>query len=237
MLHPVQAVTFDVGGTLIDPRPSVGHVYAQVAADNGCAAIDPELLNSRFRVAWKAFPRQLHCATDWAELVDQVFHGLVEPLPSRSFFPRLYDRFAEAAAWRIHEDVLPTLEALQRAGIRTAVLSNWDERLRPLLLRLGLADYFDPIVVSCEVGSAKPDPRIFRFAAAAMNLPPQEILHVGDDPLFDLEGACSARCQALLIARSQTDLALPRIPSLTEIPNVLRSIPSRHHLSTRKLRK
>jgi putative hydrolase of the HAD superfamily len=218
---PVQAVTFDVGGTLVDPRPSVGHVYAEVAASNGCPGIEPELLNSRFRSAWKAFPRQLHCAADWAELVDEVFLGLVDPLPSRSFFPRLYDRFAEAGAWQVHEDVIPAVQALQRAGIRTAILSNWDERLRHLLQRLGLTPYFDPIIVSCEVGCAKPDPEIFRFAANALNLPLQQILHVGDDPVFDFEAARKAQCHALLIARSQPDAGWPHIPALTEIPRLL----------------
>ncbi len=41
----IRAVTFDVGGTLIEPWPSVGHVYAEVAARHGVAAIDVATLN------------------------------------------------------------------------------------------------------------------------------------------------------------------------------------------------
>jgi putative hydrolase of the HAD superfamily len=230
MPDSIQAVTFDVGGTLIDPYPSVGHVYAEVAADAGHGHLEPAILEHRFRAAWKAFPRQLHNSTDWAELVDCVFDGLVLPPPSQSFFPQLYSHFSLPDAWRIHPDVMPALEALQQLNIRTAVLSNWDERLRPLLERLGLAPFFDPIIVSCEVGTAKPHPEIFRIAAAALDLSPAQILHVGDDPNFDWTGARQAGFNALLIRRSQPHDAVPHIQSLTQIPGFLnRMSPSPSH--------
>jgi putative hydrolase of the HAD superfamily len=226
MPEAIQAVTFDVGGTLIDPHPSVGHLYAQIAASLGAPPLDPGLLNQRFRATWKAFPRQLHSASDWSELVDQVFLDLIHPPPSRSFFPQLYARFAEPDAWRVYPDVLPTLETLRREGIRTAVLSNWDERLRPLLQRLNLDHFFDPIIVSCEVGAAKPDPAIFQFAASALDLSPDRILHVGDDPIFDLAGARGANLHALLIHRGHPHCTLPQIHSLTCIPTKLRLKPT-----------
>jgi phosphoglycolate phosphatase-like HAD superfamily hydrolase len=53
---PIQAVTFDVGGTLIDPWPSVGHVYAAVAAEHGLTGVDPESLNVRFAAASSVHP-------------------------------------------------------------------------------------------------------------------------------------------------------------------------------------
>ncbi len=217
----IQAVTFDVGGTLIDPHPSVGHVYAEIAAAFAGSPLDAQLLERRFRSVWKAFPRQLHSAADWAELVDEVFHDLVHPPPSQSFFPRLYARFAEPEVWRVYDDVLPTLKRLRRAGIRTAALSNWDERLRPLLEGLQLAQFFDPIIVSCEVGTAKPDPAIFHFAATALDLPPDSILHVGDDPVLDL-AASRAGFHAVLIDRSHPDCAWPHIHSLTRILEITR---------------
>jgi putative hydrolase of the HAD superfamily len=145
----------------------------------------------------------------------------VHPPPSQSFFPRLYERFSKPDVWRIYDDVLPTLEGLRRAGIRTAALSNWDERLRPLLEGLQLAHFFDPIIVSSEVGSAKPDPAIFHLAARALELPPDSILHVGDDPSLDL-AASRAGFHAVLIDRKHPDCAWPHIHSLTCIPELTR---------------
>src|ERR1700722_18252190 len=52
-MPPVHAITFDVGGTLIQPWPSVGHVYAEVAARHGIKPEAAETLNQRFAAAWK----------------------------------------------------------------------------------------------------------------------------------------------------------------------------------------
>ena len=50
----IQAVTFDVGGTLIECQPSVGHIYAEVAARHGYR-VSAAALNRRFKAAWRAF--------------------------------------------------------------------------------------------------------------------------------------------------------------------------------------
>ncbi len=223
MGHGIQAVSFDVGGTLIEPWPSVGHIYAETAKQFDGAMLDPELLNRRFHVSWKAMSRPLHSASDWAELVDQVFLDLVQPPPSRSFFSRLYDRFAEAGAWLLHPDVVPTLEGLSHEGTRLAVVSNWDHRLRPLLDQLGLSHFFNAVMVSCEVGAAKPDPAIFECVASALDLSPGSILHVGDDPLLDLAAAQSAGLRALLIQRGKPAKTFPHIESLREVIDFVHS--------------
>ena len=51
LLTQVRAVTFDVGGTLIKPSPSVGDIYAEVAARHGRKKVSPETLNRRFAAA------------------------------------------------------------------------------------------------------------------------------------------------------------------------------------------
>ena len=83
------------------------------------------------------------------------------------------------------------------------MVSNWDERLRPLLAALELAPCFDACLISCEVRSAKPDGMIFAAAAEALDLKAREILHVGDSDREDAGGALMAGMQALLIDRNQ----------------------------------
>src|SRR5689334_22838772 len=144
----IQAVSFDVGGTLIQPWPSVGHAYAEVAARNGFPGISPMVLNRRFARAWRALRRFTHRRHEWSKLVDETFRGLIKPLPARTFFPELYEHFGKPEAWRVFEDVLPALKRLKTQGTRLCVISNWDERLRPLLRRLELDGYFDVVVVS-----------------------------------------------------------------------------------------
>lgn len=86
------------------------------------------------------------------------------------------------------------LARLRRARIPVAVVSNWDSGLREHLERLDLAQLVDEIVVSAEVGVAKPDPAVFRLALERLGARPERSLHVGDDAA-DEEGARAAGMQ------------------------------------------
>jgi len=215
----IQAVTFDVGGTLIKPWPSVGHVYAEVAARHG-GSISPVALNQRFARAWGQLKDFNHSREEWAALVDETFAGLLKSPPSETFFAELYERFAEAAAWRLFDDVRPALDALAARDLNLGIISNWDERLRPLLGRLGLTKYFEAIVVSQEVGFPKPSPVIFEHASRLLGLAPEFILHVGDSREHDAEGAAAAGFQTRWLARGQPALVPGQMASLRELTEI-----------------
>ena len=217
----IQAITFDVGGTLIRPWPSVGHVYAEVAARHGVKGLFPEVLNKSFATAWRAKKNFQHTRKDWADLVDRTFAGLCEVQPSRTFFPAIYERFAGTDAWRIYDDVLPALDALASLGVQLAVISNWDERLRPLFQQFQLERHFETIVVSCEVGFAKPSPVIFEQASRRIGVAPAQILHVGDSLAEDVAGARAADFQAVLIDRNAESQADGRILSLRDLETLI----------------
>jgi putative hydrolase of the HAD superfamily len=222
-MESIQAVSFDVGGTLIEPWPSVGHVYAAVAAEHGHAGILPDILNHQFARAWKRKTGFDHSRPAWRTLVQETFANLLQPGQAAALLDDLYQQFARGAAWRMFDDVLPTLRALKTRGFRLAVVSNWDERLRPLLKDLELTPFFDAIVISVEVGAAKPAARIFQHCTAGLNLPPEVILHVGDSRAEDFEGARRAGMPAALIERkpdrdgadrlTRLELLLPRLPA------------------------
>jgi putative hydrolase of the HAD superfamily len=212
----IRAVTFDVGGTLIRPWPSVGHVYAEVAAENGFAGLDPDELTQRFGQAWSRLKPSHYSREEWAAIVDATFAGLIPDGASRALFPALYDRFNDARCWELFADVLPTLLSLKMAGLKLVILSNWDERLRPLLAGLELLPAFDEVVISCEAGAAKPARAIFETAEARLKLLPSELLHIGDSPREDLAGALACGWNALLIDRSRA-AAPDRVASLAQL--------------------
>jgi putative hydrolase of the HAD superfamily len=189
----IKAVTFDIGGTLIEPWPSVGHVYADVAESHGYQ-FAPDELNARFRTAWKAKHDFRHSRADWLSLVRLTFGT---PACDK-FFPELYDRFASAKVWRVFNDVRPALLRLKNQGLKLGVISNWDDRLRPLLDQLELTPFFDAIVISHEVGHCKPSPEIFREALRLLNLPGAQVLHVGDSETEDVQGAQRVGLQAVI---------------------------------------
>jgi FMN phosphatase YigB (HAD superfamily) len=97
-LRNIRAVTFDVGGTLVDPWPSVGHVYAEVATRHGVKDISPDMLNRRFVAAWRARKESAQTEAAWAEIADRVFLGLTARSPSQTFFPELYRYFSDTGS-------------------------------------------------------------------------------------------------------------------------------------------
>ena len=102
--------------------------------------------------------------------------------------------------------------------MRLAVISNWDDRLRVLLESLAIAHQFEVIIVSAEVGHTKPSPEIFRSAAEALQLPPDDILHVGDSEKEDHQGALAAGFQSRWLYR---DSAEPIGHSITSLEDLL----------------
>ncbi|HSR34483.1 MAG TPA: HAD-IA family hydrolase [Anaerolineae bacterium] len=136
----------------------------------------------------------------------------------------MFDWLLEGRFDRLFSDVLPTLEALQGMDIPMAVLSNFGTHLHDILRRFDLLDYFQFVVISAEVGLAKPDPRIFDLVVEHSNRPRQRLLYVGDHVGDDIAGARGAGLDAVLIDRRdhQPDALCPRIGSLLELVEYVR---------------
>ena len=217
-MRSVEAVTFDAGGTLIEPWPSVGEVYAAVAREFGieCSAAR---LNAQFANAWTTRTGFTYSRDEWHEVVRHSFLGMSEVSPK--LFDAIYERFAQSDAWLIYDDVIPALQTLEAMGLKLAVISNWDDRLIPLLEKLGLATYFDEIVVSAVHGSHKPEAGIFQHAAEKLGVPIERVLHVGDSMREDVEGAKAAGALAQRIRRSGRE-GVEDILKLTEVATFIR---------------
>lgn len=208
---PVKAVTFDVNGTLIH-SPRMGEIYADVLRRHGIAVAGSEIL-AVIRDVWQEFSCQQRLGEDrfsthpegsrgwWFRFIDRVGEHLGDARPSRFAKTELFERFAQADAWVIYEEVQEVLTALRNRGLRLAVLSNWDDRLPLLLERLELAPYFEAVVYSAAVGVEKPFPAIFQAALDRLDAAPEEVVHVGDRPQEDIEGAEAVGMRALHLAR------------------------------------
>ena len=105
---------------------------------------------------------------------------------------------SDVASWSVYHDEVWALAAgFRAAGGRTALLSNSG----PEVMARVRADHplearFDAVVVSCEVGLAKPDPRIFRLCLERLGLPATTALFV-DDRADNVEAAARVGLQTL----------------------------------------
>jgi putative hydrolase of the HAD superfamily len=209
----VQALLFDVGGTLIESRPSPAGVYSAVLSRRG-PPVTIEEVAPAFAQVWgemtQAHPRGLDRYHQlkggemewWGEFVRRVLILVGHPTPWREALDELVAAFADPALWHVFPEVPEVLDSLRRRGLRLAAVSNWDSRLPALLERLGLLSYFDATLVSALEGVEKPSTAIFERAANRLGVPVAECLFVGDSPLDDIRGAESAGMRAVLVDRT-----------------------------------
>ncbi len=166
----VRGILFDFGGVIHDMRWDVAR-----ALEEAHGLPPGSLVETLYRTpTWAA----IQCGRGERQAWLQEAHRLLEARAGRAL-PPLHE------TWRAAQHVIPENVALVRAlrpPYRTAILSNADASL-PQRLRegLGIRDLFDAVVCSAEVGIAKPEPAIYRLAAARLNLPPETCVFVDDD--------------------------------------------------------
>lgn len=186
---PIRALFVDAANTLLKPREPVGLTYARRARAHGHEA-DPVEVHHRFRAAMALaapIPGDVDGRRFWRPIVAQAVG-----VDDDALFEDLYAWYAEPRAWWVDVAALRTLGACARGGVRLGILSNWDTRLRGLYTRLALDRMFSTLICSSEVDAEKPDPAIFLIACEVVGVRPGEAVHVGDDPVRDVEGATRA---------------------------------------------
>lgn len=129
---------------------------------------------------------------------------------------RLFDGYAEM------------VEAL-RGEVHLGMITNGRSDVqRGEIDALGIAEHFDTIIVSGEVGARKPDKRVFDLAASSARCSPQEAVFSGDDPAVDVEGAVKADWTAVWINRNGVEypksLARPSyvVRDLSQVTDLVR---------------
>jgi len=120
---------------------------------------------------------------------------------------------------RLYDDVIPFLTRLRDRGIKIAIVSNCTENTRAMLVATGVDQLADELVLSCEVGSAKPAPEIFRHALGRLGVGPEAAVFVDDQARF-CAGSVAVGIRAAQIVRGDLDGQLP-----AEGVTLVRSLP------------
>jgi putative hydrolase of the HAD superfamily len=106
--------------------------------------------------------------------------------------------------WLPFEGVRDTLAALKQKSIGLGIISNWDCTARAILAAAELSDYFDHIIISCEVDCRKPDPAIFNLAMQTAGVNATDCIYIGDNYYDDAVGSRKVGMPALIINRFGT---------------------------------
>lgn len=199
-----RAVTFDAMGTLVAIEPPAPRLQLSLERRLGLA-VDLGRCEAAMRVEmrhYRAHCMAAHDAPALAALRLDCSSLLADALALEVTGAELLPSLTDAISFYAYPDARPVLEHLAAAGLKLAVVANWDISLHDVLARLGLVRSFETVVTAAAVGASKPDPRPFQVALERLGVEAALCVHVGDDPLTDMAGAEAAGMSALLVDRS-----------------------------------
>jgi putative hydrolase of the HAD superfamily len=124
----------------------------------------------------------------------------VEPEPGLVTELLEFERRSLLTRIHLYEDSIPVLRALRARGVRTALVSNCSRSTRPVVDDLGLEREMDAVVLSFEVGAAKPDAAIYRAALDRLGSEPAGAAFVDDQSVY-CDGAAALGMRTYLIQR------------------------------------
>jgi putative hydrolase of the HAD superfamily len=206
MLNRFKGVLFDAGDTLITADPPV-HEVALTVAGQFFPDLAPPLLLSALAAA-RTFFRKYYVNYSsqeenrmLADMAQAMRTALRETADVDIDFLPFVKQVRDTLRYRPFPDALPTLRGLHEQSKTLAVVSNWDLALPALLAELGLAEFFNFILPSAEIGIEKPDGRIFRLALQRLGLRSQEVVHIGDQYEADVVGARAVGITPILLDR------------------------------------
>lgn len=254
----ISAVTFDFWDTLaaddsdepkraalgLPPKPEaravlfarrIAELYPHISQEKAMAAY--QAANQQFREDWHNEHRTPGVATRFYYAYE--FLGL-KPSPGHyAAVMREIDQLVleiETMEVRIPPDFVDgvhyTLQVLSqeyKLGIISDTIHTHGRGLRHLLAIEGLLPYFSYMVFSDEVGASKPSPEVFRQAAIGLDVPPNQIVHIGDRESNDVAGPRAFGMKAILftglVDRGSTKTGANAVcQNFVDLPQIVRRL-------------
>ena len=203
-MNGIEAVVFDVNGTLVDIRTeendavfrAVAHVlaYSGITLGRGEARAAYATLLAEQRAASAEEHPEFDVVAIWARVVEQHATAFTRTLPAakREWLPLHLAETQRAVSrrrLRLYPYVRTVLKALAARFPLAVVTDAQSPWARGELHRVGLDGYFDPVVVSGDHGYRKPDRRLFERALSDLGVAAEHAVYVGNDMHRDVYGA------------------------------------------------
>lgn len=211
----LKAILFDLDDTLLDwgdfygewervETPHVNRVY-QMLQDRRLVQCDFSLFRESYFIrskdAWMSARTSL-IAPHLGQVLVQVAreHGAPESDIDMQALLQAY-QWHRVPGTHLFPEVPAFLEMLAQTGVRRGIVTN---SFAPMALRdvelshHGILDFFPECRISAaDVGRLKPHPDIFARALACLDLRPEHVVFVGDNPVADISGARQAGMKAV----------------------------------------
>jgi putative hydrolase of the HAD superfamily len=237
----IRAVAFDVNGTLVRILTDEGmeQIFRSAAHFLTYQGIDlhrhqvRELYFGTLREQQRTSPEE-HPEFDavgiWRSIIDGNATDFTRSLPASKLeqMPLFLAEMSRGISRRrlsLYPHVREVLDVLRERYRLALVTDAQSAYARGELHKVGLLDYFDPIVISGDHGYRKPDRRLFQFALDGMGVAAENALYVGNDMHRDIFGAREAGMTTVLFESDQgTSAYLDCVPDylITDLRDLLK---------------
>ena len=206
----IKGIFFDVGGTLCESLNNEKPSFKKALASfTNRPATDFNVNKQNYLWTSSASKKKLIIQLCQDLKIDD-WEGLYKKLATYSYEICLY------------KDVKPYFKKLS-TKYKLGLLSNTTVWTALDHYKLGLGRYVKLSILSCRVGVAKPDKKIFEYAQKAIGLSAEELLYVGDSFEYDIKPALMAGWKSVLLCRNKNikNSQVPTISNLFELKNIL----------------
>jgi putative hydrolase of the HAD superfamily len=228
----IRAVVFDVNGTLVRilTEDGMDQIFRSAAHFLSYQGIDlrrhqvQELYFAIMREQQRASSQE-HPEFDavgiWRSIIEGHLTDFTRALPAAKLeqMPLFLTEMSRGISRRelhLFPHVREVLDVLRERYPLALVTDAQSAYARGELHKVGLLDYFDPIIVSGDYGFRKPDRRLFQFALDGMGVAAQNALYVGNDMHRDIFGAREAGLATVMFDSDQgTKVYLDCVPDYT----------------------
>ncbi|WP_162299658.1 HAD family hydrolase [Marinospirillum perlucidum] len=182
---PIQAVLFDLDGTLVDTAPDLALALNRLRLEKGLPELSYEHIRDQVSNGGNA-------------LIELGFGVKVGDQEQPALRQRLLELYEEKVAEhsRVFDGLEMLLQRLERQPLPWGIVTNKPRIYTDLLIK---ALRLHPQVVVCpeDLGVSKPDPAPLLFAARQLAIPPENCLYIGDHAR-DIEAGTRAEMQTLV---------------------------------------
>ena len=186
----MQAVLFDLDGTLIDTAADFIRIIQQMCRDEGRDVVDADLIRTQVSEGARAMVKLVYPELN---VEDPIF------LAHRQRFLDLYGADI-AVDTDLFEGMYPLLKQLEQNNIPWGIVTNKPRGLSESLLEaLSLTERCAVLVCPEDVSKTKPDPEPMYLAAKQINIAPEQCIYVGDHPR-DIDAGRYANMYTILAA-------------------------------------
>jgi len=165
-------VLFDYGGVICEPQS--GADRARLASASGGPAADFDAAYWRYRLDYDR--AALDVTAYWRSVAADLGRTYTDAKIAE--LSRL-----DTASWlTLQPATVDLITGLAAAGHRLALLSNAPADVAEAVQALPVAGYFEHLLFSCALKSAKPDPECFQATLAVLGAEPADVIFLDDRP-------------------------------------------------------